>query len=228
MNRILIAEDDPRIVSFLQKGLQAAGFATSHVADGRSALEAMRAGDHDLVVLDIGLPLMDGFEVLSTARGSGIATPVVVLTARDSVDDTVLGLESGANDYLAKPFHFAELLARVRVRLGEGAEVTGGGEGGSGTVAPALHHGDLSLDLLTRIATVAGRPVKLTSREFAVLKVFLKHPGQVLSREQILAHAWGYDFDPASNVVDVYVRTLRRKIGAERLVTVRGAGYKLS
>lgn len=228
MNRILIAEDDPRIVSFLQKGLQAAGFATSHVADGRSALEAMRAGDHDLVVLDIGLPLMDGFEVLSTARGSGIATPVVVLTARDSVDDTVLGLESGANDYLAKPFHFAELLARVRVRLGEGAEVTGGGEGGSGTVAPALHHGDLSLDLLTRIATVAGRPVKLTSREFAMLKVFLKHPGQVLSREQILAHAWGYDFDPASNVVDVYVRTLRRKIGAERLVTVRGAGYKLS
>ena len=228
MNRILIAEDDPRIVSFLQKGLQAAGFATSHVADGRSALEAMRAGDHDLVVLDIGLPLMDGFEVLSTARGSGIATPVVVLTARDSVDDTVLGLESGANDYLAKPFHFAELLARVRVRLGEGAEVTGGGEGGSGTVAPALHHGDLSLDLLTRIATVAGRPVELTSREFAMLKVFLKHPGQVLSREQILAHAWGYDFDPASNVVDVYVRTLRRKIGAERLVTVRGAGYKLS
>ena len=228
MNRILIAEDDPRIVSFLQKGLQAAGFATSHVSDGRSALEAMRAGDHDLVVLDIGLPLMDGFEVLSTARGSGISTPVVVLTARDSVDDTVLGLESGANDYLAKPFHFAELLARVRVRLGEGAEAPGGGEGGSGAAAPALHHGDLSLDLLTRIATVAGRPVELTSREFAMLKVFLKHPGQVLSREQILAHAWGYDFDPASNVVDVYVRTLRRKIGAERLVTVRGAGYKLS
>lgn len=228
MNRILIAEDDPRIVSFLQKGLQAAGFATSHVADGRSALEAMRAGDHDLVVLDIGLPLMDGFEVLSTARGSGISTPVVVLTARDSVDDTVLGLESGANDYLAKPFHFAELLARVRIRLGEGVEVPGGGEGRAGTGVPALHHGDLSLDLLTRIATVAGRPVELTSREFAMLKVFLKHPGQVLSREQILAHAWGYDFDPASNVVDVYVRTLRRKIGAERLVTVRGAGYKLS
>lgn len=228
MNRILIAEDDPRIVSFLQKGLQAAGFATSHVGDGRSALEAMRDGDHDLVVLDIGLPLMDGFEVLSTARGSGISTPVVVLTARDSVDDTVLGLESGANDYLAKPFHFAELLARVRVRLGEGGEPTGSGVGGAGGTAPALHHADLSLDLLTRIATVAGQPVELTSREFAMLKVFLKHPGQVLSREQILAHAWGYDFDPASNVVDVYVRTLRRKIGADRLVTVRGAGYKLS
>ncbi|MBB0967881.1 response regulator transcription factor [Dietzia aerolata] len=228
MNRILIAEDDPRIVSFLEKGLQAAGFATSHVRDGRSALESMRAGDHDLVVLDIGLPLMDGFEVLSTARGSGITTPVVVLTARDSVDDTVLGLESGANDYLAKPFHFAELLARVRVRLGEGGDPTGGGEGGASGSAPALHHGDLSLDLLTRIASVDGRPVELTSREFAMLKVFLKHPGQVLSREQILAHAWGYDFDPASNVVDVYVRTLRRKIGADRLVTVRGAGYKLS
>lgn len=220
MNRILIAEDDPRIVSFLQKGLQAAGFATSHVGDGRSALEAMRAGDHDLVVLDIGLPLMDGFEVLGTARGSGITTPVVVLTARDSVDDTVLGLESGANDYLAKPFHFAELLARVRIRLGEVGETAG--------AAPTLHHGDLSLDLLTRIADVDGKAVELTSREFAMLKVFLKHPGQVLSREQILAHAWGYDFDPASNVVDVYVRTLRRKIGADRLVTVRGAGYRLS
>ncbi|NLD86272.1 MAG: response regulator transcription factor [Actinomycetales bacterium] len=220
MNRILIAEDDPRIVSFLEKGLQAAGFTTSHVRDGRSALEAMRGGDHDLVVLDIGLPLMDGFEVLTTARGSGITTPVVVLTARDSVDDTVLGLESGANDYLAKPFHFAELLARVRIRLGE--------VGDSADATPTLHHGDLSLDLLTRIADVGGTSVELTSREFAMLKVFLKHPGQVLSREQILAHAWGYDFDPASNVVDVYVRTLRRKIGADRLVTVRGAGYRLT
>lgn len=163
---------------------------------------------------------MDGFEVLTTARGSGISTPVVVLTARDSVDDTVLGLESGANDYLAKPSHFAELLARVRIRLGEGGE--------SANTTPALRHGDLSLDLLTRIVTVGTEQVELTSREFAMLKVFLKHPGQVLSREQILAHACGYDFDPASNVVDVYVRTLRRKIGAERLVTVRGAGYRLS
>lgn len=220
MNRILIAEDDPRIVSFLQKGLQAAGFVTSHVGDGRSALEAMRSGDHDLVVLDIGLPLMDGFEVLTAARGSGISTPVVVLTARDSVDDTVLGLESGANDYLAKPFHFAELLARVRIRLGEGGDTAG--------AAPVLRHGDLALDLLTRVATVGEESVELTSREFAMLKVFLKHPGQVLSREQILDHVWGYDFDPASNVVDVYVRTLRRKIGAQRLVTVRGAGYRLS
>lgn len=225
MNRILIAEDDLRIVSFLQKGLRAAGFVTTHVADGRSALEAMQAGDHDLVVLDIGLPLMDGFEVLATARGSGITTPVVVLTARDSVDDTVLGLESGANDYLAKPFHFAELLARVRIRLGEGPVSAG--------ATPTLHHGDLSLDLLTRVATVGSgtggsAPVELTSREFAMLKVFLKHPGQVLSREQILDHAWGYAFDPASNVVDVYVRSLRRKIGPERLVTVRGAGYRLS
>lgn len=220
MNRILIAEDDQRIVSFLQKGLHSAGFVTSHVGDGRSALEAMHVGDHDLVVLDIGLPLMDGFEVLSTARGSGITTPVVVLTARDSVDDTVLGLESGANDYLAKPFHFAELLARVRIRLGEVSDTVG--------ATPGLHHGDLSLDLLTRVATVGDTAVELTSREFAMLKVFLKHPGQVLSREQILAHAWGYDFDPASNVVDVYVRTLRRKIGADRLVTVRGAGYRLT
>lgn len=220
MSRILIAEDDPRIVSFVTKGLQAAGFVTTHVSDGLSALEAMRGDGFDLVVLDIGLPRMDGFEVLRTARGSGITVPVVVLTARDSVDDTVLGLESGANDYLAKPFHFAELLARIRIRLGEA--------GAGGEATQELRHGGVSLDLLTRVATTPEATVELTSREFALLRLFLKHPGQVLSREQILDHVWGYDFDPASNVVDVYVRTLRRKIGAGHLVTVRGAGYRLS
>ena len=219
MNRILIAEDDLRIVSFLEKGLRSAGFATTHVGDGRSALEGLRSDQFDLVILDIGLPLLDGFEVLSRARGQGISTPVVVLTARDSVRDTVTGLTSGANDYLAKPFHFAELLARVQLRLHDGSSTH--------DEARALEHGGLRLDLLAHTAEVDGEPTNLTSREFSLLKVFLTHRGQVLSREQILDHVWGYDFDPASNVVDVYVRTLRKKIGADRLVTVRGAGYKM-
>ena len=219
MNRILIAEDDLRIVSFLEKGLRSAGFATTHVGDGRSALEGLRSEQFDLVILDIGLPLLDGFEVLSRARGQGISTPVVVLTARDSVRDTVTGLTSGANDYLAKPFHFAELLARVQLRLHDGSSTH--------DEARTLEHGGLRLDLLAHTAEVDGKPTNLTSREFSLLKVFLTHRGQVLSREQILDHVWGYDFDPASNVVDVYVRTLRKKIGADRLVTVRGAGYKM-
>lgn len=219
MNRILIAEDDLRIVSFLEKGLRSAGFATTHVGDGRSALEGLRSEQFDLVILDIGLPLLDGFEVLSRARGQGISTPVVVLTARDSVRDTVTGLTSGANDYLAKPFHFAELLARVQLRLHDGSSTH--------DEARTLEHGGLRLDLLAHTAEVDGEPTNLTSREFSLLKVFLTHRGQVLSREQILDHVWGYDFDPASNVVDVYVRTLRKKIGADRLVTVRGAGYKM-
>lgn len=219
MNRILIAEDDPRIVSFLEKGLRSAGYVTTHVGDGRSALEGLLGGEFDLVILDIGLPRMDGFEVLSQARGQGVSTPVIVLTARGSVDDTVQGLTSGANDYLAKPFHFAELLARIQLRVAERPQ--------SEDASRTLRHGDISLDLLSRTATVAGKPVSLTSREFSLLKVFMQHPCQVLSREQLLDRVWGYDFDPASNVVDVYVRTLRRKIGKERLATVRGAGYKL-
>ena len=219
MNRILIAEDDPRIVSFLEKGLRSAGFSTTHVGDGRSALEGLRSEQFDLVILDIGLPLLDGFEVLSQARGQGISTPVVVLTARDSVRDTVTGLTSGANDYLAKPFHFAELLARVQLRLHDGSAANDD--------ARILEHDGLRLDLLAHTAEVDGEPTNLTAREFSLLKVFLSHRGQVLSREQILDHVWGYDFDPASNVVDVYVRTLRKKIGADRLVTVRGAGYKM-
>lgn len=223
MNRILIAEDDPRIVSFLAKGLRSAGFSTTHVGDGLSALEGLRSAQFDLVILDIGLPHMDGFEVLSQARGQGITTPVVVLTARDSVRDTVTGLTSGANDYLAKPFHFAELLARVQLRLQDGTAARETAVDSS----RILEHGGLRLDLLAHTAEVDGSPTTLTAREFSLAKVFLSHHGQVLSREQILDHVWGYDFDPASNVVDVYVRTLRKKIGADRLVTVRGAGYKM-
>lgn len=220
MSRILIAEDDVHIAAFVGKGLRAAGYATEHVEDGETALMMARSGMFDMVILDIGLPSMDGFTVLRQLRGEGVRTPVVVLTARDSVTDTVAGLEGGANDYMTKPFQFAELLARVRLRLQD--------ETGAPVSADALSYRDLSLDLRSRRAHVEGKTVDLTAREFALLEVFLRHPDQVLSREQILGYVWGYDFDPASNVVDVYVRSLRGKIGAERLQTVRGMGYRLS
>jgi DNA-binding response OmpR family regulator len=220
MARILIAEDEARIASFVEKGLRAAGFGTETVADGRAALEAALTGGSDLMLLDIGLPGLDGFEVLRRLREAGSTLPVVILTARDSAADTVAGLEGGANDYVAKPFRFDELLARVRVRLQDAraasAELT------------VLRHGDLELDLRTRRIAVAGREVDLSAREFSLAEEFLRHPEQVLSREQLLSRVWGMDFDPGSNVVDVYVRYLRRKIGATRLETVRGMGYRLT
>ena len=217
MSRILIAEDEPRIASFIEKGLRAHGFTTTVAADGRTARSTALAGGFDLLVLDIGLPGMDGFEVLRSLRAERCTIPVVVLTARDSVQDTVAGLEGGADDYMPKPFRFEELLARIRLRLAGGrpAELT------------VLTCGDLSLDLRTRRAQAGGRSVDLSAREFALAETFLRHPGQVLAREQLLSHVWGYDFDPGSNVVDVYVRYLRKKLGADRIETVRGMGYRL-
>jgi DNA-binding response OmpR family regulator len=217
MARILIAEDEPRISAFIEKGLSANGFAVTVVADGPSAYDYAMTGGFDLMILDIGLPRMDGFAVLRKIRAERNSIPVVVLTARDSVQDTVAGLEGGADDYMPKPFRFEELLARVRLRLTSerAAELT------------VLTYGGLQLDLRTRRAQVDGKTVDLSAREFALAETFLRHPGRVLSREQLLSHVWGYDFDPGSNVVDVYVRYLRRKLGAERFVTLRGMGYRL-
>lgn len=217
MARILIAEDEPRISSFIEKGLSANGFAVTAVGDGLAAYEYAVTGGFDLLVLDIGLPELDGFSVLRRLRQERHAIPVIVLTARDSVQDTVAGLEGGADDYMPKPFRFEELLARVRLRLSSHrpAELT------------VLTYGGLHLDLRTRRADVGGQTVDLSAREFALAETFLRHPGQVLSREQLLSHVWGYDFDPNSNVVDVYVRYLRRKLGADRFVTLRGMGYRL-
>ncbi|MEW2073230.1 response regulator transcription factor [Streptomyces sp. NPDC012403] len=218
MNRILIVEDEERIASFVEKGLRANGFTTTVVPDGETGYEYALTGGFDLVVLDIGLPGRDGFTVLRELRESRVTTPVIVLTARDSVRDTVAGLEGGADDWMTKPFRFEELLARVRLRLRTAArapEVT------------VLKAGSLSLDLRTRRARAGDRTVDLTAREFVLLELFLRHPGQVLSREQILSHVWGYDFDPGSNIVDVYVRALRKKLGAEKVETVRGMGYRL-
>ncbi|MEZ5120380.1 MAG: response regulator transcription factor [Solirubrobacterales bacterium] len=215
MSRILIAEDEARLAAFLEKGLKANGYATTTVADGVAAA-ALAAGDEfDLLILDLGLPGRDGMDVLRELRATGHRLPVLILSARD---DTVAGLDLGADDYMTKPFRFDELLARVRARLRtEGtAEET------------ILRAGDLALDLRTRRAAVAGASIELSAREFTMLEVFLRHAGQVLSREQLLSHVWGYDYDPGSNVVDVYVGYLRRKLGRDRIETVRGMGYALS
>jgi two-component system, OmpR family, copper resistance phosphate regulon response regulator CusR len=217
MTRILIAEDEARIASFLEKGLRANGFQTEVAPDGEEALYLAKTGRFDLLILDIGLPRLDGFEVLRELRRAGSSMPVLVLTARSSVSDTVAGLEAGADDYLAKPFSFDELLARVRVRLRD--------EGSAESTV--LTVGDLALDLRTRQALVGPDAVNLSAREFALADVFFRHPGQVLSREQLLSHVWGYDFDPGSNIVDVYVGYLRRKLGKDRITAVRGMGYRL-
>lgn len=217
MTRILLVEDEERIVSFLEKGLRANGYTTVAVADGESAIALARDDSFDLMVLDLGLPGRDGRDVLRDIRGRGERMPVVILTARDGVDDTVGSLEEGADDYVTKPFRFEELLARIRLRLrdqdAQGARV--------------LDAGGIQLDLRSRRATRDGRTIELTAREFALLETFLRHPGQVLSRAQLLSHVWGYDFDPGSNVVDVYVRYLRRKLGEGSIETLRGMGYRL-
>jgi len=216
VSRILIAEDERRIASFLKKGLRANGFSTQIAVDGPEALRLAASREFDLLILDLGLPGKDGFEVLQELRAGGSTMPVIVLTARTGVEATVAGLEQGADDYVPKPFRFEELLARVRVRLRDAP----GGETTTLTV------GDLSLDLRTRRVRVGEHDHELTAREFAVAEMFFRHPGQVLTREQLLSRVWGYDYDPGSNVVDVYVGYLRRKLGNDRIVTVRGMGFR--
>jgi DNA-binding response OmpR family regulator len=221
MARILLAEDEPRIASFITRGLQSHEFTVSTTADGQEALNWALFGDYDLLVLDIGLVGIDGFEVLRRLRGGGSDLPVIVLTARDSVADTVAGLESGADDYMAKPFSLDELLARIRLRLRQRPT---GAEHGTMTTLTA---GDVTVDIRARTASRADRTVELSAREFSLLEMLVSHAGQVLSREQILSGVWGYDYDPGSNVVEVYVRNLRRKLGDDLIETVRGMGYRL-
>ena len=222
MSRILVAEDEARIASFIAKGLTASGLSPVVVEDGPTAMAMALTDEFDLMILDIGLPGMDGFEVLRRVRDGGSTLPVIILTARDSVADTIAGLEGGADDYMPKPFSFGELLARIRLRL----RTTTGAAGGD-PASTIITVGEISLDVRTRRVSVAGKESDLSSREYVLLETFLRHPGHVLTREQLLSHVWGYDFDPGSNVVDVYVRYLRRKIGAETIETVRGMGYRL-
>jgi two-component system response regulator QseB len=216
LNRILIAEDEPGISSFLEKGLRAAGFTTMVTEDGHSAAAMARDDDFDLLILDLGLPGRDGHQVLAEIRGRGERLPVMILTARKGISETVAGLEGGADDYITKPFRFEELLARVRVRLRDrGTADLGVVEGGG-----------VRLDLKTRRAEVGGHEVELSAREFLLAETLINHQGQVLSREVLLSRVWGYDFDPGSNVVDVYVGYLRRKLGKDLIETVRGIGYR--
>jgi DNA-binding response OmpR family regulator len=217
VNRILIAEDEPRLASFLEKGLRSNGFVTTVADDGTKASAMARDDEFDLLVLDLGLPHKDGTDVLRDLRASGQRMPVIILTARDDVSDKVGGLEGGADDYVTKPFRFEELLARVRARLRDERSVE----------RTVLRAADIVLDLRTRRASTNGRSVDLTAREFTMLEVLIRHAGHVLSREQLLSHVWGYDYDPGSNVVDVYVGYLRRKLGSNSIETVRGMGYRL-
>ncbi|HAA32074.1 MAG TPA: DNA-binding response regulator [Cyanobacteria bacterium UBA8553] len=220
MNRILIAEDEPRIASFLEKGLRANGFTTSVVENGNDAICFVQNENFDLLILDLGLPSKDGWTVLEELRGQGEQLPVIILTARDDVKDTVAALEGGANDYITKPFRFEELLARVRVQLRNSSLSRGQDE-------MILKAGDVVLDLRTRQVRVRDRNIELSTKEFTLAETFLRHPGQVMSREQLLSHVWGYDYDPGSNIVDVYVGYLRKKLGSDWIETVRGMGYRL-
>ncbi|MQA73908.1 MAG: response regulator [Solirubrobacterales bacterium] len=217
MKRILIAEDEPGMASFIDKGLGSRGYATKVCVDGGSAVAIASDNDFDLLILDLGLPDIDGLSVLREIRRRGERLPVIILTARDDTGDKVEGLDAGASDYITKPFKLDELLARVRVQLRDE-------RGGEPTV---FEVGGITLDVRTRKAMAAGEVADLTAREFTMLETFMRHPGQVLSREQLLAHVWGYDYDPGSNVVDVYVGYLRRKLGEDAIETVRGMGYRM-
>ncbi|HSK26922.1 MAG TPA: response regulator transcription factor [Jiangellales bacterium] len=216
MTSILVVEDDRLIASFLERGLRSSGFSTALAGDGESAQRLATTESFDLVVLDMGLPDGDGLTLLRRLRTQGLTAPILVLTGL-AERDVVTCLENGADDYMRKPFHFEELLARIRTRLRT-----------TGTQEPfQLTAGRLRLDLRTRRAEVGDRVVELTGREFSLLETFLRHPDQVLSREQLLSQVWGYSFDPGTNLVNVYVNTLRKKLGADVVETVRGAGYRL-
>ena len=219
MASILIADDEARIAGFIEKGLRAAGYATRIASNGTDALALAQTDEFDLLVLDVNMPGMTGFDVLEALRGQGSRMPIIMLTARTDLGDTIAGLEGGADDYLGKPFRFDELLARIRVRMRPASEQV---------TSTELRHRDLTLDVHARRVTIDdGTSVELSAREFALAEELIRHAGMVLSREQLLSRVWGYDFDPGSNVADVYIGYLRQKLGSNRIETVRGAGYRL-
>ena len=219
--RILLVEDDRKVASFIRKGLTEEGYAVDVAHDGETGLVMGLDRLHDVIVLDVMLPLKPGFQVLRELRHARVTTPVLLLTARDAVEDKVQGLDAGADDYLTKPFAFAELLARVRALLRRGKAAQ----------AAVLQTADLVLDPAARTVKRGGEAISLTNREFALLEYFLRNPGRVLTRTMITEHVWDYSFDAETNVIDVYVNYLRKKIDAGRQVklihTVRGSGYVL-
>ncbi len=219
--RVLVIEDEPGIVDFVSRGLESEGFRVESATDGLEGERLALGGEFDAVVLDLMLPGRPGFEILRALQRARPTTPVIVLTARGEVEDRVAGLEAGAVDYLVKPFSVAELVARVRAQLRVVAQAS----------ASTLRAEGIEVDLLTRKVLRAGRAITLSTTEFELLVYLLRHPGQVLSREQILSAVWGYEHDPATNVVDVYVGYLRRKLGTSEepapIFTVRAVGYRL-
>jgi two-component system OmpR family response regulator len=220
--RVLVCEDDRVIADFVAQGLREAGYAVDVATTGPDGLRLALEGGHDVAVVDVMLPGLDGLTLIERLRAAGAQTPVLILSARRSVDDRVKGLQAGGDDYLTKPFAFAELLARVQALIRRAG----------GTAEPTrLVAGDLTLDLLSRRVARAGKPLDLRPREFALLEYLMRHQGRVLSKTMILSHVWGYSFDPGTNVVDVLVSRLRDKVDREfekKLIhTVRGAGYVL-
>ncbi len=219
--RILVVEDERRVSAFIKRGLEEEHYAVDVAHDGEEALDWAAMVDYDLIVLDVLLPKKDGIQVCRELRQQGNKVPILMLTARDAIEDRVKGLDSGADDYLVKPFAFQELLARIRALLRRSGEAK----------TPLLQVGDLVLDTLRREARRGKRVIELTAREYALLEFLMRHPGHVLSRTQIADHVWSYDFFTTSNVVDVYIGYLRRKIDRDfdiKLIqTVRGAGYKI-
>jgi DNA-binding response OmpR family regulator len=213
---VLIVEDEDRIAAFIERGLKAEGFGVQVARDGETGYALATSEDVDLVLLDLMLPRLSGEQVLERLRQVRPDVPVIVLTARDAVDDRVRNLNNGADDYVTKPFSFAELVARIQARLRTTDQRN----------ATTLDVGGVQLDLRSRTARLEGKEVTLTSREFALLETFMRHPDQVLSQVQLMDRVWGYDFDPGSNVVEVYVGYLRRKLRKELIETVRGAGYR--
>ncbi|MBE2239115.1 MAG: response regulator transcription factor [Caldilineaceae bacterium] len=220
--RLLLVEDDHKIASYVKRGLEEEGYAVDVAYTGRDGLDWALASPYDLLILDVMLPGLDGFSVCRQVRQQGIHAPVLMLTARDAVDDRVDGLDAGADDYLVKPFAFRELLARLRALLRRAADAP---------KTTLLQVADLTLDTRTQRVQRAGRPIELTAKEFAVLEALMRDPGRVLSRTVIADHVWSYDAFNQSNVIDVYIRNLRRKIddgATDKLIeTVRGVGYRI-
>ncbi len=219
MSKILIVEDEPRIASFLTKGLEASGFVTLAVDNGQSAIYLANSSDFDLVILDLGLPDQDGLSVVEQIRGQGETIPIIILTVYDDLRHKLQGLNGGADDYVTKPFQLEELVARIRVQLRKQPQQLH-------PVELTLEIGDIVLDLRQRQLCKAGRAIKLSTREFTLLELFMRRNREAISRTDLLSEVWGYDYDESSNVVDVYVGYLRKKLGARTIETVRGFGFR--
>ncbi|MEB3355907.1 MAG: response regulator transcription factor [Synechococcales bacterium] len=220
MTQILIVEDESRIAAFLVKGLRAEGYSTVTATNSQEGTAIALDGNIDLMILDLSLPGKDGLLLLQDLRGQGFAAPVIILTARDDVKDKVTGFEVGADDYVTKPFRFEELLARIRVRLRNSSPA-------QPTNEMTLNLRNITLDFRTRCVQVNGKQLELSAREFTLVETFMRHPDQIMSREHLLDRVWGYDYEPGSNVVDVYVGYLRKKLGSGIIETVRGMGYRM-